>query len=635
MKTQNKEMGAIMKTRKCPAHRHMVKKLIFGLLTTVSLFGCQDINAQQTGDGYNSYIGVWGGGGYARLQHSINGTSVQGGLGALIGTGYQGSYDQWMFKLGAEFYYLNSATKINDYTESKDWLYVPKEHYITYNYGFESYKDKQSTGYINIPLMAGYRFNERFYLMVGAKYGLNLFGDYTAKGMFSTTADDPEFIETMTGIPSHGIQNGLSLNSNGSLKFASNIVGSAEFGIYLDEWIYGADNARRARRANNANARPAPNRPSYRMALFVDYGISDIQKNQTTEDLVQYAGNRQNDPTDIANRALFASNRANKIPNDATSASNKINSLLVGAKLTVLFQLAQERRPPAQRHVRPRFVAQVVDSETNANLDAQVLIKRKSTGVQVFKSMSNRRTGQVSRVLNSSEYILEVSKNDYYTYIDTITTTEVSDTLIIPLKKKPTLSILVIDAESREILEAEVVVENTATDIEEFKGTTDKTSGLLSKIVEDGSYSISVNRQGYMSSTRTIDNISKSNVIIELSPIIEDRPIILRNLFFDFDQATIKEGSEQTLEELYELLKDNLSMTIKITGHTDNVGSDAYNQRLSENRAKSVKEEMVKRGIEASRITYEGMGSREPITTNDTDEGRAENRRVEFTIISK
>ena len=87
------------------------------------------------------------------------------------------------------------------------------------------------------------------------------------------------------------------------------------------------------------------------------------------------------------------------------------------------------------------------------------------------------------------------------------------------------------------------------------------------------------------------------------------------------------------MEELYQALVDNPEMNILIIGHTDNVGTDTYNQKLSEGRAKSVRNEMVRRGIDPDRIEWKGMGESQPITTNDTEEGRATNRRVEIKIL--
>ena len=107
----------------------------------------------------------------------------------------------------------------------------------------------------------------------------------------------------------------------------------------------------------------------------------------------------------------------------------------------------------------------------------------------------------------------------------------------------------------------------------------------------------------------------------------------MRNLFFATNRATILPESEPELLNLYNLLVEYPEMRIRITGHTDNVGTDRFNQSLSEQRANSVRDDLIKRGIKADRIEAEGKGKTEPIATNDTEEGRAQNRRVEFTIL--
>ncbi len=109
--------------------------------------------------------------------------------------------------------------------------------------------------------------------------------------------------------------------------------------------------------------------------------------------------------------------------------------------------------------------------------------------------------------------------------------------------------------------------------------------------------------------------------------------IVLRNIFFDFDKATLRPESKTELERVYELLKSNPRMKVRIAGHTDSRGSDEYNQRLSEARAKSVYEYLVSRGISADRLSYIGYGESRPIDTNDTDEGRQNNRRVELEVL--
>jgi len=105
--------------------------------------------------------------------------------------------------------------------------------------------------------------------------------------------------------------------------------------------------------------------------------------------------------------------------------------------------------------------------------------------------------------------------------------------------------------------------------------------------------------------------------------------IVMDNLFFDNNKTTIRHISDQTLDELADLLKRHETVKITLIGHTDNVGTEEYNQKLSEGRVNSVKAELVKRGIDASRINTIGKGESEPIADNSTAEGRAENRRVE------
>lgn len=111
--------------------------------------------------------------------------------------------------------------------------------------------------------------------------------------------------------------------------------------------------------------------------------------------------------------------------------------------------------------------------------------------------------------------------------------------------------------------------------------------------------------------------------------------IILKNIFFDFDKATLRPESTAELDRLTKLLDDMPTLKIEISGHTDNIGSALYNQKLSEERAKTVVDYLLSKGIEPSRLSYTGYGMEQPIATNDTEQGRQENRRTEFKVLSK
>ena len=87
------------------------------------------------------------------------------------------------------------------------------------------------------------------------------------------------------------------------------------------------------------------------------------------------------------------------------------------------------------------------------------------------------------------------------------------------------------------------------------------------------------------------------------------------------------------LDELAQALTDNPELKIKLVGHTDNVGSAKFNQRLSVNRAQTLKDYLVEKGVDGERITSDGKGMTEPLNNNETEEDRAKNRRVELTIL--
>ena len=103
--------------------------------------------------------------------------------------------------------------------------------------------------------------------------------------------------------------------------------------------------------------------------------------------------------------------------------------------------------------------------------------------------------------------------------------------------------------------------------------------------------------------------------------------------FFDFDKSTLKPEGRQLLDQVAQQAQGIDLETIIAVGHTDSIGSDAYNQKLSERRAASVKAYLVSKGIDPNRIYTEGKGKKAPIASNKTAQGRAQNRRVEIEIV--
>ena len=104
-------------------------------------------------------------------------------------------------------------------------------------------------------------------------------------------------------------------------------------------------------------------------------------------------------------------------------------------------------------------------------------------------------------------------------------------------------------------------------------------------------------------------------------------------VFFDFDIWDLRPESYVELNRVVELLQENPAIEIEMSAHTDSKGSDEYNFTLSDQRARSVREYILSKGIRASRIQSKGYGETKPVAANDTDENRQLNRRVEFTIL--
>lgn len=112
--------------------------------------------------------------------------------------------------------------------------------------------------------------------------------------------------------------------------------------------------------------------------------------------------------------------------------------------------------------------------------------------------------------------------------------------------------------------------------------------------------------------------------------ITTEGKIVMHGILFDIDKATLKPESMGSINEIYFLLKKNPSLKFEIDGHTDNTGEAAHNLTLSQQRADAVKAQLIKMGIDGGRLTTKGFGDTKPISENDSPEGKANNRRVEF-----
>jgi outer membrane protein OmpA-like peptidoglycan-associated protein len=203
------------------------------------------------------------------------------------------------------------------------------------------------------------------------------------------------------------------------------------------------------------------------------------------------------------------------------------------------------------------------------------------------------------------------------------------------------LSGTIIDKLTGKPIDAKIIIEDLVTGLPIFTAASNATSGNFATVLQTGrDYGISISSPGYIfhSQRYTIpahSTYTEFSEKFELDQLRQGASFIVNNLFFDYDKAVLRPESKPELERAVALLKEYPTVRFTIDGHTDNIGSASYNQKLSMQRAEAVREYLVTQGgIDSARVEVRGFGFTKPLSTNKTDQGRQENRRTEFTILS-
>jgi OOP family OmpA-OmpF porin len=218
----------------------------------------------------------------------------------------------------------------------------------------------------------------------------------------------------------------------------------------------------------------------------------------------------------------------------------------------------------------------------------------------------------------------------------------------LPIMRSPEVWVTVrgklIDGKTGEPIGAKIIYERLPDGTDVGIAQSDpKTGEYEIKLPAGHLYGIRAEADGHVSESQNLDlrNATGDTIItgqdfrlqpIAITPIGEDVKVTLNNVFFDFDQVTLKAESFPELDRIVTMMGERTTLTIEIAGHADNTGSEQYNLDLSRRRAAAVQKYITGKGVDPSRVAIAFFGESKPVESNATKEGRRKNRRVEFTI---
>jgi outer membrane protein OmpA-like peptidoglycan-associated protein len=238
------------------------------------------------------------------------------------------------------------------------------------------------------------------------------------------------------------------------------------------------------------------------------------------------------------------------------------------------------------------------------------------------------------------------SKGDKAYYSSDIDKTKGKDIYVfeLPVESRPLMVTYmkgkVFDAQDKHLLKAEFELIDLETGNMIHNSFSDSITGeFLVSIPVNRNYMLNVSKKAYLffSENFTLKNTSNATrpflKDVPLQPLKTGNIIVLKNVFFETDSYSLRKESKIELDKVVKLLQANPAIKIEIGGHTDNTGSVEYNQKLSENRAQSVAEYLISASVLTDRITAKGYGFNLPIADNNSEDGKAQNRRTEMKVI--
>ncbi len=189
-------------------------------------------------------------------------------------------------------------------------------------------------------------------------------------------------------------------------------------------------------------------------------------------------------------------------------------------------------------------------------------------------------------------------------------------------------------------LQSEITVVDIETGQDYLNAMTDEKGNFFITLPSNKNFALNIDKKDFLFYSENFSLTDNENperayeMLVTLNPITKGEKIQLHNVFYETGLYDLKPQSLPELDKLYSFLVQNPNLKIEISGHTDNQGAETLNLELSKNRALSVYNYLVKKGINKNRLSYKGYGASEPVASNDNEKGRKQNRRTEIKILS-
>ncbi|MEY4111141.1 MAG: hypothetical protein RLZZ46_1496, partial [Bacteroidota bacterium] len=291
----------------------------------------------------------------------------------------------------------------------------------------------------------------------------------------------------------------------------------------------------------------------------------------------------------------------------------------------------------------------VTNSYNRKPLAADIQIFYSDSAIMAEQVKTDPKTGKFAVFLQGGKsYILNVTAPNHNSATATVTIPTANQSLSI--SKDFELSVLsgvttllngnVLDKTSKQPIIADILIKDGINENDIAKIKSNQNGDFQAALPAGRIYSIIVKAPDYMTEYDDLEipldkKGQASTKNIEMNSLAQGSRILLKNIFYDFNKASLRPRSIIELDRVIELLNEYPSMRIEISSHTDNKGSEEYNKNLSQDRSTSVLKYLVGKGINSARLENKGYGFSQPIATNDTDDGRQMNRRTEIRILSK